>query len=302
MRAAIVRWSARIDQWFHFPRIYLPAACCLLLFCLAGCAQSPANMENAVTQATTSGFAAKTFNAGDFRLFGLQKAAPEPGRLLSVYIEGDGRAWRRRNRPSADPTPRHALALTLALHDPRPAVLYLARPCQFQPAPLPATCNVSVWTSHRYSEAVIAAMNAAITEAAAGFDKVALVGYSGGGSVATLIAARRSDVAFLITVAANLDHARWTELHHVAPLSGSLNAADVARDVQRIPQVHYLGGKDDVVTGRVVESFAARMTDRSQTRIRSEPSFDHECCWADAWPRLLTEARYSLPVADPPHK
>ncbi len=265
-----------------------------MLFCLAGCAQVPAITEDAVAGAAAAGFVAKSFSTGEFTLFGLQKLAPQRDRLLTVYIEGDGRAWRHRNQPSADPTPRHAVALALAMQDPGAAVLYLARPCQFQSQPLPPACDVSVWTSDRFSEEVISAMNAAITEAAAGFEKVALVGYSGGGSVAALIVARRHDVAFLITIAANLDHALWTELHHISALSGSLNAADVARAVQGIPQVHYLGGRDDNVPARVVESFAARMTDRSQTRIRTEPSFDHECCWAEAWPRLFREAVGSL--------
>jgi len=176
------------------------------------------------------------------------------------------------------------------MQDPGPAVLYLARPCQFQPQPPPSACNAGVWTSHRYSESVISAMNAAINEAAAGFDKVALIGYSGGGTVAALVAARRSDVTYLITVAANLDHGLWTDLHNVTALTGSLNAADFARDLQGIPQVHYVGGRDDITPARVVESFAARMTDSSQTTIRTEATFDHEFCWVDAWPRLLGEA------------
>lgn len=289
MRAAIVLWRGGITEWF-LARRNLRHGVSSVLLCLAGCAQSPPDMGSTTAAAEAAGFAAKSFNAGDFRLFALQKTAFNGGPVLTVYIEGDGRAWRRRNQPSADPTPRRSVPLALAIQDPGPAVLYLARPCQFQPQPIPPECDVRLWTSHRYSAPVITAMNAAVTEAAAGFEKVALVGYSGGGTVAALIAARRSDVAFMVTAAANLDHALWTELHQVIALTGSLNAADIAADVQDIPQVHYVGGRDDIVPSRVVESFAARMTDRSQTRIRIEPAFDHECCWAEAWPRLVREA------------
>ena len=288
MRTAIVRWRGEFAERF-ISRRNIPAASLITLLCLAGCAHSPAVVEIAA-RAEVAGFVAKSFNAGGFKLFALQKLAPDPGRILTVYIEGDGRAWRHRNQPSMDPTPHHATALALAIQDPGPAVLYLARPCQFLPQPLPPACDASVWTSHRYSESVITAMNAAITAAAAGFEKVALVGYSGGGSVAALIAARRSDVSFMITVAANLDHALWTNLHHVSPLTGSLNAADYAGAVQDIPQLHYLGGRDDIVPAQAVESYLARMSNRSKSDIRVEPDFGHECCWIEAWPRLLAEA------------
>ena len=56
----------------------------------------------------------------------------------------------------------------------------------------------------------------------AGAAKVILVGYSGGGAIAVLLAARRLDVAGVITVSADLDLAYWTQRDGLAPLSGSL--------------------------------------------------------------------------------
>ena len=173
------------------------------------------------------------------------------------------------------------------MQDPGPAVLYLARPCQYQPRPLPPACDVSVWTSHRYSETVITAMNAAITEVAAEFDKVALVGYSGGGSVAALVAARRQDVAWMMTIAANLDHRAWTELHRVSPLTGSLNAADIAQAVENIPQMHLVGGHDKIAPLAIIQSFMDRMSDESRAQMKVEPGFDHYCCWEQRWPELM---------------
>ncbi len=59
-----------------------------------------------------------------------------------------------------------------------------------------------------------------------------------------LLAAQRRDVDAVITVAANLDHRAWTAHHGDTPLHCSLNAADFARRLQSVPQVHYAGEKD----------------------------------------------------------
>jgi pimeloyl-ACP methyl ester carboxylesterase len=47
--------------------------------------------------------------------------------------------------------------------------------------------------------------------------RIGLIGYSGGGALATLIAERRGDVAWLITIAANLDLAAWIRSRGIAP-------------------------------------------------------------------------------------
>lgn len=282
----IVRWSTTWRAGFP-PRTATQFAL-VLVFGLTGCT-GPAPVTAELP--ATPGFTRETLSTGGFDLVALRRGTPASGGTLTIYIEGDGRPFRHRYRPAADPTPRHATGLALAVRDAGPNVIYLARPCQFQPRPLPASCTPDLWTTARYSEAVIAAMNGAVDRVAAGFDRVVLAGYSGGGTVATLVAARRTDVALLITVAANLDHARWTALHGVSPLAGSLDAAAVARSVQHIPQVHLVGDDDEVVPEEIARAFAARMTDTTRTAIRVVPGFDHECCWAEAWPRLLREIR-----------
>jgi pimeloyl-ACP methyl ester carboxylesterase len=285
MRPRIVLWSEWIAARFPRRAVFLIAG---TVMAITGCSTAPGRGAE-VRDAQAAGFVAQTLDGGVFRLFSLLRAAPEPGPELVIYIEGDGKAWQHRNRPAADPTPRHPAALKLALADPRPAVLYLARPCQFQPHPLPEPCAMRYWTVARYSEEVLRSMDEAISSAARGYQRLVLAGHSGGGTVAVLLAARRRDVAGLITVAANLDHAAWTALHGVAPLAGSLNAADQALQVQHIPQLHLVGGQDDTVPERIVRAFTNRMTDTSRVRVRTEPGFTHDCCWEDAWPRLLGE-------------
>lgn len=287
MACPIVRWRPVRGREFRraFGNRFAIAG---VLLGLAGCAGSVPPARDLLA---APGFTRATVAVGEFDLLTLNRGTPEKDATLTIYIEGDGHAFRHRNRPAADPTPRHPVGLALASRDPGEHVLYVARPCQFQARPLPPACHPALWTTARYGEAAVTAINAAIDEAAAGYGRVALVGYSGGGTVAALVAARRTDVAWIITVAANLDHTRWTALHGVTALTGSLNAADVARSVQHIPQVHYVGGRDDIVPPATVTAYADRMTDTTHTAIRVMPDFDHACCWVEAWPRLLEEAR-----------
>ena len=99
-----------------------------------------------------------------------------------------------------DPTPVNPLALQLALRDPSGAAVYLARPCQFVAAPDKRECARAYWTEQRFSPAVIAASLEAISQLKQryGAQRLVLVGYSGGGAVASLVAAQRGDVAHRI--------------------------------------------------------------------------------------------------------
>ena len=208
---------------------------------------------------------------------------------LVIYIEGDGLAWRRKHILSEDPTPRDPLALRLAAHDPGPAVLYIARPCQYQTGGPGTGCDPRYWSSHRYSEEVVAAVNFAIDWGVrqTGAITISLIGYSGGGTVAVLVAARRHDVTGLATIAANLDHRLWTEMHNVSPLADSLNAANFTNAVDNIPQVHFTGAEDKIVPPAIAESYRTKFTDATMVEIRIVPDFDHRCCWEDAWPDIL---------------
>ena len=122
-----------------------------------------------------------------------------PKAPLTVYIEGDGQAYLHRNMPSINPTPKNPLALRLAAIDLGENVLYLARPCQYVNFQLERFCKVPYWTQKRFSNEVILAVNEAIDKMVlkAGVDRIHLVGYSGGGAVAALVASRRKDVGRL---------------------------------------------------------------------------------------------------------
>jgi len=209
---------------------------------------------------------------------------PRPAsRRIHVYLDSDGTPWLG-GLPARDPTPRKPLALALMARD-SDASLYLGRPCYHGLAEEPG-CTSALWTSARYSERVVASMAAAMRRivAAEGIDDIVWFGYSGGGSLAVLLARHFPESMAVITVSANLDIDAWTDTHGDARLTGSLNPAREPPLPDRIVQINYAGGRDRVVPVDIVRSGT-----RGTGRLIVVPHFDHVCCWETAWPVILTE-------------
>jgi len=259
-------------------------AVCVMLIVLAGCADPGRHAE---TLARSGQLQRGQVNTDRFVLTSFYRIA-NPDRPLTVYIEGDGFAWRSRTIPSDDPTPHVATGLALAAADPEANIVYLARPCQFTPQALDRHCDKAYWTDKRFSEEVVATMNQAVTHYAAQVpgQPINLIGYSGGGALVVLIAARRHDVASLRTVAGNLDHAEVNRLHQVSAMPASLNAIDVARQVAAIPQIHFSGTDDSVVPPLIAQRFVSATASRCARSI-FVAGMNHESDWARRWPDLL---------------
>ncbi len=204
---------------------------------------------------------------------------------LTIYIEGDGFAWRNRRTPSHNPTPRHPIALDLAMSDKRDDtnIVYLARPCQYIDLETQSMCSAKYWTSHRFSEEVIVSSNAAIDHLVTkyGAKHIYLIGYSGGGAVATLIAARRDDVAQLITIAGNLDTDAWTQHHEISPLYGSLNPANHWHDLVDISQTHYIGEADKIMPAAIAQSYSSKFPAQKKPQLVVLKDTNHKCCWSE---------------------
>ena len=225
-----------------------------------------------------------------FSVVGFRKPGHQANRL-AVYIEGDGNAWRRRSEISDDPTPQDPIGLRLALRDPATSVLYLARPCQFLDKKSLDGCDSSLWTSARFSPDVIAAMDRAISvEKASPEERLALVGYSGGGVIAVLVASRRPDVEELITVAAPLDVVAWTKHHRVSPLEDSLDPLENAPASEMARVAHFHGGRDKTVPPIAIARYRVQASGE-KVRFITVPAFDHRCCWVRDWTKLLAMIR-----------
>ncbi len=214
-----------------------------------------------------------------------------PGAPLHVYLEGDGRAWVSRTHAARNPSPRNPVGLRLAVHEPGENVMYIARPCQYVSFEKNPQCNYTYWTSRRFAPEVIDSVSAVIDlgkkKARAG--KLDIIGYSGGGAVAVLLAARRSDVRSIRTVAGNLDHKVWNRHHGNNPLNGSLNAADVAGKVAGIPQIHYIGAMDKNMGAFVAASFLSKAGPRACIKLQMVPGVSHSKGWEQAWSGLIRE-------------
>lgn len=262
---------------------------------LSSCATPPTLQERRNTAdslARQRDWVRLTLDAGPFQLAAFVLAKPLPSTHLTIYVEGDGLAWLSSTQASSDPTPRDPMGLRLALAQPVGAAVYLARPCQYV-GPDSRGCARRYWTDARFAPEVIDATDRAVTQLKNQFgaQHVTLVGYSGGGAVAALVAARRSDTDMLVTVAGNLDHRAWTALQRISPLSASLNAADYVGALGSLPQLHFAGARDDNIPPVLAENFAKRFGTSLPPVVRIEPDFDHTCCWAQAWPRLYLQIR-----------
>lgn len=250
---------------------------------LTGCATDLVQRADAL--AAPVGLQREQVQGGPFLLTAYVHARPNAP-LLRVYLEGDGRAWITRNQVSPDPTPHTAMGLRLAASD-GGDVVYLARPCQFTPMARNPACQPAYWTGLRYSPEVVSAMDEALSHYVTRLQpaRLELVGYSGGGALAVLLAARRKDVSAIRTVAGNLDHVAVNRWHAVSQMPGSLNAIDVASQVARIPQRHVSGADDTVVPTAITRSYVDRVGRCAALTI--VPDMAHESDWDRVWPSLL---------------
>ncbi|MBU1330480.1 MAG: dienelactone hydrolase family protein [Gammaproteobacteria bacterium] len=265
---------------------YLPALLGAAL--LAACTSLPSpdqRRQQAADLAQGQSWQALQLQAGIFRL---QAYAPQAtSEVLTIYLEGDGFAWRNTRQPSSDPTPLNPLALRLALAQPSGTAAYLGRPCQYLDSER-APCHKRYWTDARFAEAVVHSLDQAANQlkTRAGAQRLVLVGYSGGGALALLLAARRNDVQRVITVAGNLDHAAWTRHHRITPLQNSLNPAQLRQRLAGMEQTHLLGEQDRVIPPHLVEAFVAGYPPGHRAQVKVLADYDHHCCWTQDWARL----------------
>lgn len=255
---------------------------------LTGCANGPKDrLVDATTIAGPAGLSLSWVHGGNFTLAAFSRFS-DPNQPVTVYIEGDGLAWITRTQVSGDPTPRTPMGLKLAALDPSPNVVYLARPCQYAGVGSNPHCLPALWSDARFSEQVIVAMDQAIDAIAPPNHRpIHLVGYSGGAAVALLIAARRSDVASIRTVAGNVDNGAVIALHKVSPMPMSLDPADVASVLVSTPQIHYAGKDDEIVSSAISESYAQKAGDQRCIVIKKISGATHNSGWTEVWPRVV---------------
>src|SRR3990167_391555 len=114
-------------------------------------------------------------------------------------------------------------------------------------------------------------------------------------ALALLLAARREDVARVITVAGNLDHAAWTDHHRVTPLHNSLNPATLRASLASVEQIHLVGEQDRVIPPTLVKAFVAGYPSTNPPEVKVLQGYGHHCCWVGNWPQLWQMITQSAP-------
>ena len=206
---------------------------------------------------------------------------------MVVYIEGDGMAWISRDQLSSNPTPVQPIALKLASIDTNANVLYVARPCQYLWPQKMNRCSSKYWSNKRGSEEVISSINQAISivKQKQNISSIRLIGYSGGGGIAALIADRRADVNEFVSVSGNLNYKLFTQTHDLSPMNRSIDPITVANQIGLIPQIHYVGADDKIIPRQIALSFSDKV------KVINDVSHDN---WSDKWAQILRTINHDL--------
>jgi hypothetical protein len=207
-----------------------------------------------------------------------------PGSHLRIYVDGDGSPWIYGSRISVDPTPSNPLLLKL-MHDAEHPAAYLGRPCYFGSATSPG-CSSRWWTFDRYSAPVVDSMCAAANAVAKAraADTVQLIGYSGGGAIVAAMIGCTDRLVSVVTVAANLDPARWASHHHYTPLN---DVSLPATGPPGIPETHWQCRADTNVPPSVTDTYFAA---RPQARRIIVDECSHLTGWEEYWPGIIDDS------------
>lgn len=256
---------------------------------LAGCALTPA--ERLDQQATEYGFQPVLASGRNFQHRVYWRFSELNQGVLHIYLAGDGRPWIRHRYIAPDPTPRRSLTLDLMSLDKAPS-LYLGRPCYHGLSQTP-DCTPYYWSFGRYSEAVIASMEAVLRKiiTQTSYQQLVWIGYSGGGTIAMLLAPRFTETRAVITLAGNHDPDAWADWHSFSLLRGSMNPAHLPPLPASIIQMHFLGEEDDNIPLEVAQ---AALTNQTGAQLEIMSGFTHHCCWYSIWPSLLAKLPISL--------
>ncbi len=232
-------------------------------------------------------------------------------RTLLVFIGGDGLPWVDQGRRIAkDPTAKDEVTIELMLELQRywgeKSLMFLGRPCyylnrryqdrRYQDGEdhdgMAELCEAKYWTSARYSEQVVSWMSQALESVMLEYEyrDLVLIGYSGGASLALLLASElshskdRFKISSVVSVAGNLDVDAWSQFHGYLPLSQSLSPADIDFKGWQLPLLVLSGAKDtNVPVSSYREIFEQESwrsaVERGLIEVETISEADHRCCW-----------------------
>lgn len=267
--------------------------CILLSISFSGCIATPSDYANRSREiGIVKGWEESFINTKVFNLSIYEpKQHSTDVKRVKIFIEGDGFSWVDKYTPSRNPTPKNPVALTIALALNETDLAYIARPCQNTFGDNWRNCETRYWTNDRFSPEVINSMNMAVQtiKQQYGAQRVTLIGYSGGSVLALLLAAQRTDVDSVVTIAGNIDTDTWTTYHNITPLK-TQNPALLSKELSTIRQTHFVGEDDEIVPAAISYAYTQYYDINHKPDIRIIKGFSHGCCWENIEKYKLLEA------------
>lgn len=251
------------DNYFGLRHRNITLSCLLIFilqFLLLGCSV-PAS-----TKVVNAGGDVQTISTGYFKHFVALNNHSQSDAAVVVFIDGDGTPWKTKRQISRDPTSPAPLLLNWFLAS-NFSSAYVGRPCYFSLND--DQCSAYWYTHGRYSERVVASMVNAL-EQLLDSRMLILVGHSGGGTLAMLMAERMENVSMVVTIAGNLNVAEWVTYHQYSPLTGSLDPMIDLTLAVAVEQVHFYSPKDGVIKAAWIETFASKQKDAQLVEIQVE--------------------------------
>lgn len=211
-----------------------------------------------------------------------QPASANASGPLVVAIEGDGRPWLTRSRIARNPTADDPLLWNWFSQWSGQA-LYLGRPCYFAQSLMQTdpACAPYWYTNGRYSAGVVDSLRKALQQLAPNRPLI-LLGHSGGGTLAMLLAPKLPQACAVVTLAGNLNVDAWAKAHDYSPLAGSLDPAQEPPLPARIDQWHLYSAQDRTIQATWILAEARRQ----HAHAIAEPASSHDRGWRPLWPQI----------------
>jgi hypothetical protein len=222
----------------------------------------------------------------------LYERVHDKGAIATVYIEGSGEVWYDGFNPMHDPTPENPVALALAAQDTGKNVIYIGRTCQYGMKKVGVDdCPQSTLRNKMFAPDMVALYGHVLDEVQKRYrvQKFHVVGFESGGGLATILAANRSDVLSLRTVAGVLDTDMFAKSQNIQWIEASQNPVSVVPQLISMPQHHYIAQLDDLVPNDVYHSFAQAFGDNRCLAYTLVQNTDHTYDWSENWTAFARE-------------
>ena len=194
-----------------------------------------------------------------------EKEGIEKGKPLRIYLEGDG-----------NPNPSHRIALYYAEQDTTKNVIYVARPCQWINDKI-CQLKPEIYKEQRFHPEIIREIEEVVLHLKNKYkaSEIELIGYDGGATIA-LNLATQMNIKRVITIAGILDTNAYVRQNGVPEMPDAQNPADKLSLLAEVPQIHYVGGNDEITPRRAAERFISKMKNPKSAMVRSVNGGGHD--------------------------